>query len=339
MKKSALILLLYSLLLPGCGRSITATPTLVPTLSPTGAVTPTPAPVTITPTVPSGCTDAAAFVADVTVPDYSHFGLRETFTKTWRVKNIGTCTWTSAYQAVYTRGDRLNAPLSIPLAETAPGATLDISANMAAPAADGKFENFYHLQNSSGKGIPVDDGDSLWALITVGKYVVLPTATPSSLSSSANASGSSGPGLTGGACSYKLNPDFINQTLALINQARASNGLQAVTLDDKLETAAQDHSEDMACNGLLSHTGSNGSTPQTRVAAAGYAASFVQENIYAQPPQYGGDPQAAVDWWLNNDPVHRAAVLNPQAVDVGIGYAYYSGSALGGYFAVDFAAP
>ncbi len=339
MKTTSVIFVLLILLLSGCGQEPSPTPTQVPTTTPTESFPPTPIPVTLTPTLASGCTDAAAFVADVTVPDYAHFNQRETFTKTWRVKNIGTCTWASTYQAVYARGDRLNAPLTVPLTNTAPGATLDISANMTAPAADGKFEIFYHLQNSNDKSLPVDDGDSLWALITVGKYVVHPTATPPSSSGSTSASGTSGVGLVGGTCSSKLNPDFVNQTLSLINNARSANGLPALALNAKLEAAAQAHSEDMACHGLLSHTGSDGSTPQTRVAAAGYVASFVQENIYAQPPQYGGDPQAAVDWWLNNDPIHRAAVLNPQAVDVGIGYSYYSGSALGGYFSADFAAP
>jgi uncharacterized protein YkwD len=94
----------------------------------------------------------------------------------------------------------------------------------------------------------------------------------------------------------------------------------------------------MACNGFLSHTGWNGSTVQSRLAAAGYPSSFAVENIYAQPPQYGGDPQAAMDWWMA-DPTHRDAILSAQATEVGIGYASYSRSPLGGYFAVDFAAP
>lgn len=35
---------------------------------------------------------------------------RQAFTKTWRVKNVGTCTWTADYKAAYSRGDALGAP-------------------------------------------------------------------------------------------------------------------------------------------------------------------------------------------------------------------------------------
>ena len=50
------------------------------------------------------------------------------------------------------------------------------------------------------------------------------------------------------------------------------------------------------------------------------------------------NPQAAVDWWMS-DLIHREAILNAQVTKVGIGYAAYSKSPLGGYFTVDFGAP
>jgi uncharacterized protein YkwD len=279
-------------------------------------------------------------VADVTIPDYTHLDSREAFRKTWRVKNAGTCTWTADYKAVYSRGDALGAPLEIQLAETAPGDMLDISANMQAPNADGKYEIFYRMTNAAGDAMPIDAGDSLWALVTVGRVVAYPPATPTAGASTVTvASGtSSSPGLTDAGCAYQGNTDFINQTFSLINAARTANGLPALTLSDKLNVAAQSHSGDMACNNFLSHTGWNGSTPDARVAAAGYAASVARENIYAQPPQYGGTPQTAVDWWMS-DPTHRDAILDAQVKEIGIGYAAYSRSTLGGYFTVDFAAP
>ncbi|HEX2698177.1 MAG TPA: CAP domain-containing protein, partial [Anaerolineales bacterium] len=177
-------------------------------------------------------------------------------------------------------------------------------------------------------------------LITVGKYTARAPATPTTgpTTSTTTSGSSSGPGLATVTCSYKTNPDFVSQTLALINNARTANGLPALTLNDQLSEAAQSHSADMACNGFLSHTGWNGSTVASRIAAAGYTSSFQVENIYAQPPQYGGTPQSAMDWWMG-DPIHRDAVLNADATEVGIGYSYYANSPLGGYFAIDFAAP
>ncbi len=315
--------------------AIPATPTAAPTAA--AAVTPTPDASAESDT----CTDAAAFVADVTVPDYSHFDYKQAFTKVWRVKNVGTCTWTADYKAMYSDGDALGAPASIALSETAPGATLDISAIMNSGTRDGKFEIFYKLTNAAGSAMPIDAGSSLWALITVGKYVAYPPATAIPASTPSSGSGSAGPGLTTASCVTQPNATFISQMLTAINAARAAKSLPALTVNDKLNTAAQSHSQDMACNNFVSHTGWNGSTPDSRIASAGYSASITRENIYAQPPQYGGDGQAAVDWWMGDttDPSHSEAILNAQTTEIGLGYAYYSRSTLGGYFTVDFAAP
>ncbi len=263
---------------------------------------------------------------------------RETFTKTWRVKNSGTCPWTADYKATYSRGDALGMPLSIPLSETAPGASLDISADMAAPPADGKFEIIYQLTNASGDAMPIDAGNSLWAVITVGKYNGQAAPTPSVPAAPTPSGGSGGPGLSTAGCVSQGNADFLSQMVSLINAARASNGVPALSSNDKLSSAAQSHSEDMACNNFLQHSGWNGSTPASRIAAAGYAASISRENIYGQPPQYGGNAQAAVDWWMS-DQIHRDAILNPDVKEIGAGYASYSRSDLVGYFTVDFAAP
>ncbi len=354
MKKAfAFLSLAIMVLLAACSPqatpvSATVTP-LPPTTAPTAAApapttasspTAAPAATTAAATTQAACTDLASFVTDVTIPDYSHMDPKETFTKTWRVKNVGTCTWTADYKAVYSSGDALGAPLSIPLSETAPGATIDISANMAAPNADGKYEIFYQLTNAAGNPMPIDAGDTLWALITVGKVIAFPVSTPTTSASTQSVSSgtASGPGLSTASCVYQSNPDFVSQVFTLINAQRTANGLPALTLSDKLSVAAQSHSADMACNDYLSHTGWNGSTPDSRIAAAGYAASTTRENIYAQPPQYGGNAQAAVDWWMG-DQIHRDAILNAQVTQMGVGYAAYSRSTLGGYFTVDFAAP
>ncbi|PIU90073.1 MAG: hypothetical protein COS63_04110, partial [Anaerolineae bacterium CG06_land_8_20_14_3_00_57_67] len=48
--------------------------------------------------------DWAQFVADITVPDGASFAPGAAFTKTWRLKNIGTCTWTTSYALVFVSG-------------------------------------------------------------------------------------------------------------------------------------------------------------------------------------------------------------------------------------------
>lgn len=224
------------------------------------------------------------------------------------------------------------------LSTTAPGATIDISVNMVAPSRDGKFQTFYQLVNGAGDPMPVDDGASVWALITVGKFVAYPLPTSTAASSTVS-TGSSGAGLATVSCVTQGNADFVTQTVTLINAARAAQSLPALTVNDKLTLSAQSHSADMACNNFLNHIGWNGSTPEFRIAAAGYVASITRENIYAQPPQYGGNPQAAMDFWKGDTSHWDNAILNPQVTEIGVGYAAYSRSDLGGYFTVDFAAP
>ena len=53
----------------------------------------------------------------------------------------------------------------------------------------------------------------------------------------------------------------------------------------------------MLCYNYLSHTGFDSSTPETRVAAQGFTASLVVEDIYASKT---GNPQAAFDWWMSD---------------------------------------
>ncbi len=319
---------------------VTAAPTTTaPTTPPTSAAPEVSATTAAPTTVPAAtaasggpCTDQASFVSDVTVPDYSHFDPREAFTKTWRVKNAGTCTWTADYQVKYAHGDALGPTAAFPMTETAPGATMDISVDLAAPATDGKYETFYQLLNPKGDAIPVDNGASIWALITVGKYLTAaPTAAPTPVPSNSA-------GLAAASCVTGGNPDFLSQMVSGINAARAGKGLPALTLNPQLSTAAQSHSQDMACNNFLAHNGWNGSTPQSRVADTGFSATAVRENIYAQPPQYGGSGNAAVSWWLS-DPIHYDTIMDPAMKEIGVGYAAYPRSDLGGYYTADFAAP
>jgi uncharacterized protein YkwD/nucleoid-associated protein YgaU len=185
--------------------------------------------------------------------------------------------------------------------------------------------------------------------IFVGQVLVVPvnlvTPTPTRLPPTANPNDTPTPNAafsptpSGSApCEYDENEDFVNALLPLINEARKNEGLPELTVNEKLSNAAMEHSIDMACNSLLSHTGSDGSTPKARVDAQNYKAALVIEDIYAQPPQYGGDAQAAFDWWMD-DPPHRADLMNAEVTEIGIGYAYYQDSALGGYFTVVLAKP
>jgi hypothetical protein len=134
----------------------TATATAVPPTS-----TPKPKPV-----------DWVQFVTDVTVTDGTKFAPGATFTKTWRLKNIGSNTWTKDYALVYTGGESMGAQKVINLtANVVPGAQVDLSANMVAPANLGSYEGDWMLRNAAGNlfGISSDASKFFWVKITVVK--------------------------------------------------------------------------------------------------------------------------------------------------------------------------
>lgn len=98
----------------------------------------------------SAC-DWAQFIADVTVPDGSTFAPNAPFTKTWRLKNIGNCTWTTSYALVFDSGSQMGGPASVNLPNSvAPGQTVDISISLTAPSAPGHYIGYWRFRNASG---------------------------------------------------------------------------------------------------------------------------------------------------------------------------------------------
>jgi len=99
-------------------------------------------------------TPEVEFVADVTVPDGSDFTPREKFTKTWRLRNAGTRTWTTAYALVYIDGERMDAPDRVNLQDgVPPGETVDVSVDMRAPKEAGRYRGYWKLLSPDGKFI------------------------------------------------------------------------------------------------------------------------------------------------------------------------------------------
>lgn len=116
-------------------------------LSTLPTATPTKSPTT------SGCTDIAALVADVTVPDNTQFAPNTGFNKTWRLKNIGTCIWSNNYQIVHAGGHLLGAiSTSFALNQTvSPGQTADITISMVSPDTANNYQSDWKLQNPQGR--------------------------------------------------------------------------------------------------------------------------------------------------------------------------------------------
>jgi uncharacterized protein YkwD len=346
-----ILAIVTGLFLTGCisVSSVTPTPTapaqfVTSTLPPTKAlvlpstVTPEiPLPTAITgtpstqvPTAPPDCKVQAVLLDDVTIPDDTRLPAGEEFTKTWRFKNTGTCHW-SGYTINFLTGDRMGAPDSAPIPDTVAGDTVDVSLDLTAPTADGSYSGYFTLKDSQGESINVGTEKTFWLKIIVGD----PTTAPTSSSGGSSSSGSTSGSITtsAGNCEFSGNAGYVSQIESLINVERQKNDLPVLTIKSALTTAAQNHAADMACNSMLSHTGSDGSYVHTRIVKAGYTPSYSEEIIYA-----GGGPQTAFNWWMS-DKLHRDAILSTKSTEMGIGYAYLSSSSFGGYFTVDFASP
>lgn len=122
------------------------------------------------PVTPVACTNAAAFVADVTMPDGSEVPTGVTFSKTWRIKNSGTCTWDGRYHLVHAGGPTLGAVTeTMPLPATvAPGQTVDLSIQFLAPVTPGSYQSDWKLQSPQGAFFGVGQTNApLWLKVTV----------------------------------------------------------------------------------------------------------------------------------------------------------------------------
>ena len=109
-----------------------------------------------------------------------------------------------------------------------------------------------------------------------------------------------------------------------INALRQADGQPALTLQTQLGRAAELHSRDQATNWFSSHTGSDGSSPDVRIARAGYQYSWWGENIYTHTSD--GTAATAVAWWRQSTG-HYANMVSPNFTEIGIGRARASNGA------------
>ncbi|MGI5205161.1 CAP domain-containing protein [Spirillospora sp. CA-108201] len=125
---------------------------------------------------------------------------------------------------------------------------------------------------------------------------------------------STAPGGSGGGT-------LAQQVVSLTNAERAKNGCGALTVDSRLQAAAQGHSEDMVARNFFDHTDPSGGNPGDRITAAGYRWSTYGENIaYGQRT-----PAAVMSAWMNSSG-HRANILNCRFRNIGVGVALKSGT-------------
>ncbi len=135
--------------IPATTAPVEASATL-PLPSATASYTPLPLPTAVPATPTSNC-DNGHFVTDVTIPDGTNVTAGDTFTKTWRLKNTGTCSWTPSYAVVFVSGDAMSGPAVQALSGNVnPGQTVDVSVSLTAPTGNGSYTGNWGLRNASG---------------------------------------------------------------------------------------------------------------------------------------------------------------------------------------------
>ena len=124
---------------------VTNTP--LPTNSPVGTPTNTPIPCNLATWDPA--------TIDVTIPDNTLMAPNQVFSKTWRIRNIGSCSWNSSYLLIFDHGDGLGFSSGYAQQLTSgvvnPGSWLDITVNnMKAPASSGTYTSFWRMRDPGG---------------------------------------------------------------------------------------------------------------------------------------------------------------------------------------------
>jgi hypothetical protein len=128
----------------------TATLELVPSQP---ALQPTQPPVLTPPTPRAGGVPclSANYVADITISDYAIVTPGAKFTKTWQVKNTGSCPWDAGYKLVFDTGDAMGSVTSFALPQVVyQDQVVNISIELTAPSTAGVYKGYWKLATPFG---------------------------------------------------------------------------------------------------------------------------------------------------------------------------------------------
>ena len=132
---------------------------------------------TLTPTLV--CDRAAAGNPfDITIPDDTSMQPGQSFTKIWRLQNVGSCTWTTDYAVRFFYGAQMSAPETVLLKDNVnPGQAIEVAVDMVAPQSPGIHQGNWKLTNAAGQlfGIGPNGDAPFWVRINIQEP---PTATP-----------------------------------------------------------------------------------------------------------------------------------------------------------------
>ena len=106
--------------------------------------------------------------------------------------------------------------------------------------------------------------------------------------------------------------------LCLINAERAAERLPALVEEPRLQATAVAYARLMRERDFFAHEGPDGSTPHSRIIAAGYPQDSSGGENLAWGQRESGTPSAIVRGWMESKG-HRENILRPQFKYIGIG--------------------
>ncbi|MDX1600238.1 MAG: NBR1-Ig-like domain-containing protein, partial [Anaerolineales bacterium] len=149
----------------------TSTPEATDTPAATQAASATPAG-----PAPTNTCYGMRYVSDVTIPDNTEMAPGEEFTKTWRVRNSGSCAWQAGFKFAFTGGEAMGGS-TVSLANAVqPGAEVNLSVDLTAPTTPGTYRGNWRMSTAGG----VFFGDEVFVLIVVESSAATATQGPSS---------------------------------------------------------------------------------------------------------------------------------------------------------------
>ncbi len=147
----------------------TAAETATPVSSPTTS-TITKVSVTTTPSLPCNRASAGKPEIDISIPDGTLVEPGESFSKTWRLVNTGSCAWTRQYALVWFSGEQFGSTLDQSFASLVPsGGSVDLTVDLTAPEAPGIHQTNWKLRAADGMlfGLGPAGDAPFWARIEV----------------------------------------------------------------------------------------------------------------------------------------------------------------------------
>ena len=158
------------------------TPTATSLPSPTLTLWASPTPIPSTPTAQSVSISYSAanrcynavYVSDVTIPDGTVLAPGESFTKTWKFQNSGSCEWDEDFVLTFETGTDMDGEDTVIEDSVSAGETASLSVALVAPETEGTYTGYWRVSTASGAAF----GQSVFVMIVVSEDAA--TSTPTS---------------------------------------------------------------------------------------------------------------------------------------------------------------